>query len=380
MKGENIMLDYVCVSVIIPVYNVENYLERCIRSVVSQSHRDLDIVLVDDGSTDKSTEICRKWERNDNRITYIRQDNAGLGAARNSGMNAVKSDYITFLDSDDWLEPVYVEKIIGAMIADDSDVGQCDIHYIDSVSGECQLVKLRYGGKVVSCREDKSIVNKSRLFAWGKIFKRSLLEKCGFSFPSIAFEDTCIPALIASANQVSYVPEPLINYLRNRPGSLSNYDVKTGDIVIGLQLLYEKLNELGLYPEFVNEYKKIVLGQLRFACRKWSGVNNGIVVGALRELGMFVGDKFPELKNVMKVQYFAFGDQLLNTALDYAIPQKEQISPDITGADCVVAFEQDIPEIPKNNARIIGIPDYGTNQNDTVSAAFDIAELIMERL
>jgi len=368
------------VSIVIPVYNMEDYLERCIRSVVGQSYTNLEIVLVDDGSTDGSTAICREWERKDTRIAYIRQDNAGPGEARNSGMKASDCDYITFLDSDDWFEPTFVERIINAIVRDDSEVGQCAIYYVDSVSMNRKPVYLRYDSETVSCVNNKSVINKSRLFAWGKIYKRDLLEKCNFSFPKTAFEDTCIPLLIASANKISYVPEPLINYFRNRTGSLTNDTGKISDIAVGLQLLYEELNEFELYPELTLEYKKIVLGQLRFACRKWSGVDSKSVVRALRELEEFAVKKFPELKIVVKDKYFAFGKSILSVALDNAIPHKEQLSDDIKSADCIVAFEKDILQMPNRKARIIMIPDREKNTKDITTAAFNIAELIMERL
>jgi glycosyltransferase involved in cell wall biosynthesis len=359
---------------------MENYLARCIASVVGQSYGNLDIILIDDGSTEGSADICAEWARRDKRITYIRQDNAGLGAARNSGMRAAKSEYITFLDADDWFEPAFVEKIIGAMLNTGGDIGMCDIYYVDSASMSRQAVRLRFGKHVVSSRDDKSIVNKSRLFAWGKIYKRVLLDKCNFSFPDITFEDICIPLLVARADNICYVPEPLFSYFRNRPGSLSNDYNKIDDICKGLQLLYDKLNEFGMYKEYLLEYKKIMLGQLRFACRKWGALKNEAVTSALLRLEEFVGKTFLELANLTRKKYFAFGDQPLASALDKALPYAEQVVADISNADRVVAFDFDRPRIPRGTARQIIIPAVAQDAKDQVTLEFNIAELIMENL
>ena len=100
------------VSVIIPVYNVQDYLARCIDSVVTQTHHDLEILLVDDGSTDASGDICNKLARQDQRITVIHKENGGLSDARNAGLDAMTGDYVTFIDGDDYVHPRFVEHLL----------------------------------------------------------------------------------------------------------------------------------------------------------------------------------------------------------------------------------------------------------------------------
>ena len=367
------------VSVIIPVYNMEKYLDRCMESVVGQSYADLEIIIIDDGSTDSSTEMCREWERKDNRIVYIWQENAGLGGARNSGMRAASSDYITFLDADDWFEPTFVEKIIKVMLETSSDMGQCDMYYVDSATMDRHIVKVRFGKPVVSCSEDRRVMNKSRICAWGKIYSKELLERCDFSFPSITYEDTSTPVLVASANQVCYVPEPLINYCWKRPGSLSNDTSKIKDIGVGLNLLHNRFIELDLYDRYMLEWKKISLGLYRFACRMFGEPGNESVKIALNELEKTIAGKFPELHDLRKKKFFAVGAEL-PAALDNAIPYKEQLTTDISKADSIVFFESDTTLVPKSSARLIAIPDADQTGVDPVSASFNIAELIMERL
>jgi len=324
--------------------------------------------------------MCREWERKDNRIIYIRQENAGLGEARNSGMRVASSDYITFLDSDDWFELTFVEKIIGMMFETSSDIGQCDIRRVDCVTAASHVVKLRFEKPVVSCSEDKTVFNKARPFAWGKIYRKELFEREKFTFLKTAYEDTCVPVLIASANQVCYVSEPLINYYWLRPGSLANDHSKIKDIGIGLQMLYDMLNELKMYDDYSLEWKKMALGQYRFACRKWGELNKEDVKSELYELEIQVAIKFPTLQNLSKKKFCAIGPELLQAALDNSIPYKEQLTTEISEADCVVFFKSNAALVPKSNARLIALPDTDHTGADQVSASFNIAELIMEKL
>jgi len=352
------------VSIVIPIYNAESYLDRCIASVIEQSYKDIDIILVNDGSTDGSAEKCREWENKDKRIAYIYQKNAGLGPARNTGIKAAKTEYISFLDADDWLEPAFVEKIINAMLDTKSDIGMCDIYYVNSATMLRERVKIRFDKTTVSIHSNKNVITKSRLFAWGKIYRKSLFAD--IEYPKFTFEDIITPMLIACSNQVAYVPEPLINYLRGRQGSLSNDSKNIGDIAKGLHLLHKKLKELGFYEE----YKKIALGQFRFACRKW---------GVLDELESSISDTVPELKEISKKKYFALG-KMPASALDKALPYAWQVVDDISNADCVVAFESDSSLIPQSTRRRIIIPDVELVSEDKVTVEFNIAELVMEFL
>ena len=113
------------ISVIIPVYNVEKYLNKCVDSVISQTYKDLQIILVDDGSTDRSSKICDEYAKADTRISVIHKQNGGLSSARNAGMEIVEGDYITFLDSDDYVSPTVYEELYKIIKSQDSDSIAC---------------------------------------------------------------------------------------------------------------------------------------------------------------------------------------------------------------------------------------------------------------
>lgn len=115
------------ISIIVPVYNTEKYLDRCIRSITEQTFSDFELILIDDGSKDNSGFICDEWEKKDSRIKVIHQKNAGAGAARNAGLRVAKGEYIGFVDSDDWIEPQMYEVMYNAIEKYSADVGMCNI-------------------------------------------------------------------------------------------------------------------------------------------------------------------------------------------------------------------------------------------------------------
>ena len=114
-------MDNSLVSIIIPIYNVEQYLDRCIKSVINQTYKNIEIILVDDGSTDKCPEICDQYAQKDNRIVVIHKENGGLSSARNAGMKVLKGEYMLFADSDDWIKENTVEELLQIAIEHDVD-------------------------------------------------------------------------------------------------------------------------------------------------------------------------------------------------------------------------------------------------------------------
>ena len=113
------------ISVIIPVYNIQQHLRECLDSVLGQSYPHLQVICVDDGSTDESPAILAQYAQKDNRVQVIRQQNAGPGAARNTGLEAATGEYVIFLDSDDWFEPDFLEKMVDTAVREGADVAIC---------------------------------------------------------------------------------------------------------------------------------------------------------------------------------------------------------------------------------------------------------------
>lgn len=130
------------VSVIIPVYNVEKYLDKCIKSVVNQTYTNLEIILVDDGSCDSCPQICDEWAKKDNRIKVIHKGNGGLSDARNAGMHIASGEYISFIDSDDFIHETMIEKLLNSAIQNNSDIAKCMLSNIDEYGNVEDIVEL----------------------------------------------------------------------------------------------------------------------------------------------------------------------------------------------------------------------------------------------
>lgn len=164
------------VSVIIPAYNAEKYIEQCVNSVVNQTYKQLEIIIVNDGSIDKTLVLVEKIKNMDNRIVVIDQKNKGLSAARNAGLKVCKGDYIFFLDSDDWIIPTCIEELIG--IEKDKDM---DIVFFDYIKNyeNCEVEHHVYKKNFIyTCEQkDNSILwNMRTITAWGKLYSRKCLD------------------------------------------------------------------------------------------------------------------------------------------------------------------------------------------------------------
>ena len=116
------------VSIIIPVFNVENYLERCLKSVIAQTFKDIEIIIINDGSIDKSLEICKKFAESDKRIILINQKNSGVSAARNTGIDIATGKYLSFVDSDDFITPDMIEFLLTNLEEHDADISSCGMY------------------------------------------------------------------------------------------------------------------------------------------------------------------------------------------------------------------------------------------------------------
>ena len=220
------------ISVIVPVYGVENYLERCVDSIRNQTYRNLEIILVDDGSPDRCPEMCEALAAEDERIVVLHKENGGLSSARNAGLDIATGDYVGFVDSDDWIGPESYEHLIGAM--EDGvqivvgGMGTCekegeliDRYCFDRqerCSGEGALLKMLY-----SPRRDQRGNNwphMPHIIMCNKLYRRELWRDVRFE--NIVSED--LPAMFQIykiADQVAYIPE-LVYYYFQRPGSISH--------------------------------------------------------------------------------------------------------------------------------------------------------------
>ena len=216
----------ILVTVILPVYNVEKYLKKGIESVLSQTYRGLEVILVDDGSTDSSGTICDEYAQIDSRVHVIHKENGGLASARNVGIRGASGQYIAYVDSDDWVEPAFVERLLNVCIENSAEMSICryrDAYDEEIAKHEEEDFQMVWTGKdAVRHRfldEDKYRISTS---ACNKFFKRELIAD--ISFPEGKYYEDIVYGVQAmlNAKKVVYVNKALYNYRCARPGSIMN--------------------------------------------------------------------------------------------------------------------------------------------------------------
>lgn len=207
------------ISVIVPVYNVEMYLDACVTSIVQQTYRNLEIILVDDGSTDRSGELCERWMLSDSRIHVIHQANCGLSAARNAGLDAANGALIAFVDSDDLLDLKCYENLYRCMTQFDVPVVQCD--YL-TFEGDWNTPKSRQ-------QPEHTLINRERIFegievnfvvAWNKLYRRELFRTLRYPVGRCHEDEFVAHHLLWEAEDVAWLHEVLYFY-RRRAGSIT---------------------------------------------------------------------------------------------------------------------------------------------------------------
>lgn len=208
------------ISVIVPVYNVEKYLRQCLDSVVNQTYRDLEILIVDDGSTDSSGAICDEYK--DKRIQVYHTENHGLSAARNYALDRAHGDYIAFLDSDDWLEETALGQFITIAESTNADIVACRFfqEYVDKRI-EPGGIDTEFIVKDSDVLDTMLIDRKLTEDVWNKFYRASLFESIRYPEGRIFEDKATTYKLLQKATALAYTPSYLIHY-RNRANSLSN--------------------------------------------------------------------------------------------------------------------------------------------------------------
>lgn len=236
------------ITVIVPVYNVEKYLIKCIDSIITQTYKDLEIILVNDGSTDNSGKICDKYKSKDKRIKVIHKDNGGLSDARNCGLKISNGEYIVFLDSDDWVDENYIKILYNLIKKYDSDMSICDFK---KVYNEEEKLNSNYNEMVFSNIEALKQIHTEKgtqfIVAWNKMYKKKLLDGMKYPKGKVHEDEFLTPILLYRSNKIAYTEKELI-YYRQREGSImsNGFNLKKLDYLDALEerVKYYKDNEL----------------------------------------------------------------------------------------------------------------------------------------
>lgn len=248
------------ISVIVPVYNVEKYLERCIDSILKQTYSDLEILLIDDGSSDNSGKICDEYAKKDNRIKVIHKKNGGISDVRNVGIENAKGDYIGFVDSDDYIADDMFETLYKLSNENNADISIVSFYEM-------------YNGKLIGVRDDKTLTKMDKQealkellidtniqsYMWNKLFKKELFDNLRFPLGK-NFEDIATVLLIFErANKVVLLQDPKYYYLRRDDSIVGHRTNKT--YLDYLEVVYDKYLYLkDKYPkiEVYNAYNYVI--------------------------------------------------------------------------------------------------------------------------
>lgn len=267
------------ISIIVPVYNVEKYLDRCIQTLINQTLKEIEIILVDDGSPDNCPKICDDYAQKDSRIKVIHKINAGLGLARNSGLDIAIGEYVAFVDSDDFVELNMYEILYYAAISSQSDAVFCGFNIekatnVWSASSEVLNDKSWEGDQINEFMYDMIAsgekIRKERLYqmsVWHAIYRRSIIMNNNIFFlseRSVVSEDIPFQVdFLMKAHKISYLNNHLYNYCKNNYSLSSTFKVEK---FIGYNNLRNYLLTKKTDGEYKNRVNRLFIGYYRAYC------------------------------------------------------------------------------------------------------------------
>lgn len=269
------------ISVIVPIYNVEKYLNKCIESIVNQTYKNLEIILVDDGSPDKCPQICDEWAKKDKRIKVIHKENGGLSDARNTGLDNAKGDFISFIDSDDWISKSMYAILIKEIKKYDCDIIECGINYINDINGEIIRITDCQNKCIFNVDEAMfELVNEKLLHqvVWNKLYRKECINGFLFKFGKYNEDEFWTYRVIHQSKKVMCIPNKLYFYRQRGDSIMGNFSAKNID---ALEARYERLNFFEeYYPNLVSNeqlrqiylciyfYQKVLISDIDKKIRK----------------------------------------------------------------------------------------------------------------
>ncbi len=259
------------ISVIVPVYNAEKYLKKCIDSILSQTYGDLEVILVDDGSIDKSSEICDQYAGENNRVIVIHQENKGVSAARNRGIACAKGDFFAFIDGDDYVSPNMIEHMYSRIVQDYSDLAICGYEKVDEeghvlnvatipdaiVSGS-QAIQLHY-------KQTAGIM----MIPVNKLYHRKLFDTVRFPVGKRCEDEATFYRILDLCERVSILSAPLYRYVQHEDSFMGGeYSVERLD---GVEAFYERYlfycDHRDQYRDLIQQEGKLFVWQFYDAIR-----------------------------------------------------------------------------------------------------------------
>lgn len=295
------------VSVVVPVYNVEKYIGKCMRSLTNQTLQDIEIIIVNDGSTDGSIDIVKEYAKDNPRIKIYNKENGGLSDARNYGLKKATGKYIAFLDSDDYITTDCYETMYEKAIKERSDLVECNFYWAYPKTERRVKAKEDIGEKYSDKNE---MIEKARVVAWNKLYKKELLDRTGIEFPrGLRYEDIeFFYKLVPYIEGVSFIKKPMIYYVQRKSSIANTQNEKTKDIFEVFEHVFEYYKEHQIYDKYKEvleyTYARVLL------CSSFKRIvkikDKKIRKKLLNETWVKLNEKFPYWKN----------NKILNTNLN----------------------------------------------------------------
>lgn len=237
------------ISVIIPIYKVEAYLDKCVQSVVEQTYRELEIILVDDGSPDNCGAMCESWAKKDSRIKVVHKENGGLSDARNAGLAVATGELVSFIDSDDWIEPDFLQTLYDALITQDAQIAECAIHLVDEDGNILRDRSPATSETIDKMEALRRLILEEGVFqtVWNKLYRRQVIDGILFEKGKYNEDDFWTYQIFDRATKLTLVDKPLYNYLQ-RGGSIMGvgYNLRRLD---GLEARLRRMEYLQKYED-----------------------------------------------------------------------------------------------------------------------------------
>jgi glycosyltransferase involved in cell wall biosynthesis len=240
------------ISVIVPIYKVEAYLNKCVESIVRQTYTDLEIILVDDGSPDACPQMCDDWAARDSRIKVVHKENGGLSDARNAGLAVATGEYISFIDSDDWIEPEFMEVLLNAINTTGADIADCATRLVSEDGKELSIRGVAENETLDTVSALVRLVSEDRVFqtVWNKLYRRDVIGDILFEKGKYNEDDYFTYQVFDQAEKIAIVSKPMYNYLQ-RGGSIMGVGYNPRRLE-GLQARVLRMEYLQKYPETAN--------------------------------------------------------------------------------------------------------------------------------
>ena len=282
------------VSIIVPFYNVEKYIDKCLKSLVNQSLADIEIIVVNDGSQDESKKIVLEYkEKYPDKIVYLEKTNGGLSDARNYGMKYANGAYIAFLDSDDYVELTTYEKLYNKAIETNADMVECDFYW--------EYPDKKIHDQNANYKSESDMYANARVVAWNKLYKRDILLNSNIEFPKgLRYEDVeFFYKMLPKLKKIELINEPLIHYVQRESSITNVQNERTSEIFTILDNIVEYYKQNNIYEKYKVEleymYTRILLGSSLKRIVKIP--NKEVKKELLKRTIDTVYEKFPNWKN-----------------------------------------------------------------------------------